>query len=87
MARLESVRTLIALSGQQGLKLHQVDVTTTFLNGELEEEVYMTQPEGFGVSGKEHLICKMKKSIYALKHSPLCWNTTLHNYLKKMGFI
>lgn len=67
MARLESVHALIALSVQQGLKLHQVDVTTAFLNGELEEEVYMTQPEGFVVSGKEHLVCKLKKSIYGLK--------------------
>ena len=87
VARLESVRALIALSVQQGLKLHQVDVTTAFLNGELEEEVYMKQPEGFVVPGKEHLVCKLKKSIYGLKQSPRCWNTALHNQLKKMGFV
>ena len=51
MARLESVRALIALSVQQALKLHRVDVITAFLNGELEEEVYMKQPEGFVVPG------------------------------------
>ena len=61
---MESVRTLIAMSVQQGLQLHQVDVTTAFLNGKLEEEVYMKQPEGFVVPGKEHLVCKLKKSIY-----------------------
>ena len=87
VARLESVRALIALSVQQSLKLHQVDVTTAFLNGELEEEVYMKQPEGFVVLGKEHLVCKLKKSIYGLKQSPRCWNTALHNQLKKMGFV
>ena len=64
MARLESVRALISLSVQQGLKLHQVDLTTAFLNGELEEVVYMKQPEGFVIPGKEHLVYKLKKSIY-----------------------
>ena len=47
----------------------------------------MTQPESFVVSGKEHLVCKLKKRIYGLKQSPRCWNTALHNHLKKMGFI
>ena len=58
MVWLESVRALIALAVQCGLKLHQVDVTTAFLNGELEEEVYMRQPEGFAAKGKKHLVCK-----------------------------
>ena len=53
VVRLESVQTLIALAGQYGLNLHQVDVTTAFLNGELEEDVYMKQPEGFIAEGKE----------------------------------
>ena len=87
VVRLESVRTLIAMSVQQGLQLHQVDVTTAFLNGELEEEVYMRQPEGFVIPGKEHLVCKLTKSIYGLKQSPRYWNAALHNHLKKLGFI
>ena len=56
VVRLESLRMLIALSVQQNLKLQQVDVTTAFLNGSLEEEVYMRQPEGFEAKGKEHLV-------------------------------
>lgn len=87
VVRLESVRTLIAMSVQYGLQLHQVDVTTAFLNGELKEEVYMRQPEGFVTPGKEHLVCKLKKSIYGLKQSPRCWNTALDSHLKKMGFV
>ena len=80
-------RTLIAVSVQKGLKRHQIDVNTAFLNGEPKEEVYTKQPEGYVIPGKEHLVCKLKKSIYGLKQSPCCWNTALHNHLKKMGFV
>ena len=74
-------------SVQFGLQLHQVDVTTAFLNGELEVEVYMQQPRGFVFEGKENLVCKLKKSIYGLKKSPRCWNTALDKQLKEMGFV
>ena len=87
VVRLESFRTLVALAVQHGLKPHQVDVTTAFLNGELEEEVYMRQPPGFIATGQENLVCKLKKSIYGLKQSPRCWNSALHNQLKEMGFL
>ena len=86
VARQESLRVLIALSVQYGLKLHQVDVTTAFLNGNLEEEVHMTQPKGFVTKGEENRICKLKKSIYGLKQSPRCWNTVFDSHLKEMGF-
>ena len=84
--RHESIRVLLALCVQYGLKLHQVDVTTAFLNGNLEEEVYMAQPEGFVSEGAQHLVCKIKKSIYGLKQSPRCWNTALDKHLKSIGF-
>ncbi len=83
--RQESLRTLTALS-KCGLELHHVDVTTAFLKGTLEEEVYMKQPRGYEKKGKEHLVCRLKKSIYGLKHSPRCWNTALDSHLKRMGF-
>ena len=67
--------------------LHQLDVTTAFLNGTLREEVFMKQPEGFVKKGQEHLVCKLKKSIYGLKQSPRCWNTALDEHLGKIGFI
>ena len=86
VVRQESLRYLIALSVQQGLTLEQVDVTTAFLNGTLEEEVYMRQPEGFVAKGKEELVCKLKRSIYGLKQSPRCWNSVLDSYLKELGF-
>lgn len=86
VARQESLRVLLALSVQYKLKLQQVDVVTAFLNGNLEEEVYMAQPEGFVSPGQEHLVCKLKKSIYSLKQSPRCWNSALDAYLKQIGF-
>ena len=67
VVRLESLRTLVALSVQYGLKLHQIDVTTAFLNGELKEEVFMKQPVGFIKEGQEHLVCRLKRSIYGFK--------------------
>ena len=63
VVRQESLRTLVALSVQHNLELHHVDVTTAFLNGVLEEEVYMQQPKGFMKPGEEHLVCKLNKSI------------------------
>jgi len=54
----------LALVAHFDLDLQQMDVKTTFFNGDLEEEVYMKQPEGFSFSSGEHLVCKLKKSIY-----------------------
>ena len=59
----------MALVAHYDLELHQMDVKTAFLNGDLEENVYMDQPMGFSVEGKEHMVCKLKKSIYSLKVS------------------
>ena len=64
-----------------------MDVKTAFLNGELSEEVFMSQPEGFVEQGKESFVCRLKKSIYRLKQSPRCWNTALNDHLKKMKFV
>lgn len=86
VVRFESIRTLIGLAVKKELHLHQLDVGTAFLNGELKETIYMKQPEGFEILGKEHLVCKLKKSIYGLKQSSRCWNEALDKHLKSMGF-
>ena len=86
VARLESLQTLLALAVQDGLRVHHMDVTTAFLNGELKEEVYMDQPEEFQVQGKEDRVCKLNRSLYGLKQAPRCWNVTLDERLKEMGF-
>ena len=77
---------MIALGAQHKLQLHQMDVLTAFLNGELDEEVYMQQPEGFVEEGKEHMVCYLKRSIYGLKQSPRCWNHVLDSKLREMKF-
>ena len=77
VVRFESIRFLLAMGAQHKLQLHQMDVSTAFLHGELTKEVYMQQPEGFIESGKEHLVCHLQQSIYGLKQSPRCWNHTL----------
>ena len=87
VVRQESLRALIALCVHNDLQIHQIDVTTAFLNGKLEEEVYMKQPEDFIKRGEEHLVCKLQKSIYGLKQSPRCWNSVLDDQLNKMVFI
>jgi len=84
--RFELVRTVIAIAIQYNLKLHQMDITTAFLNGNLKEEVYMKQPEGFVIKSQEHLVCRLKRSIYWLKQSPRCWNSALDDQLKLMEF-
>ena len=83
VVRSESVRSVISLACKEGLKLHQMDVTTAFLNGELDQEIYMRQPKGFTANGQEHLVCRLKKR---LKQSSRCWNQVLDTQLKKMGF-
>ena len=84
--RFECIRSIVALAVQNKMFLHQMDVTSAFLNGDLEEEVYIKQPEGFVKKGQEHLVCRLKRSLYGLKQAPRCWNMTLDSLLKQIGF-
>ena len=86
VVRAESIRTIIAHAANNKMLLLQMDIKTAFLNGNLKEEVFMKQPKDFVVKGQEHLVCKLKKSIYGLKQSPRCWNKALHDHLCKIGF-
>nr|KYP66638.1 Retrovirus-related Pol polyprotein from transposon TNT 1-94 [Cajanus cajan] len=69
VSKKDSLRIIMALVAHYDLELHQMDVKTVFLNGDLEEDVYMDQPMGFINKGKEHMVCKLKKSIYGLKQA------------------
>ena len=70
VARLTTIRTLIVVAASYGLIIHQMDVKTAFLNGELDEEIYMDQPEGFIADGQENKVCRLIKSLYGLKQAP-----------------
>jgi hypothetical protein len=67
VARLTTIRVLLSLAASYSLIIHQMDVKTTFLNGELEEEIYMDQSDGFTANGQEGKVCKLLKSLYGLK--------------------
>ena len=86
VARYTSMRSLLALANTQDLEIHQMDVKTAFLNGSLDCEIYMSQPEGFVDPDRPNHVCKLKKSIYGLKQSARCWNSTLDEYLKSVGY-
>ena len=86
VARFGSIRTLLAIAAKRKMYVHQMDVHTAFLNGKLEEDIYMSQPEGFEVRGKEDLVCHLHSSLYGLKQSPRCWNKELSCHLVKTGF-
>ena len=63
-----------------------MDVKTTFLDGDVEEEIYMKQPKGFAVKGKEEQVCKLKKSLYGLKQSPRMWYQKFDTFIWGLGF-
>src|SRR5271154_501924 len=87
VVKLASIRILLAIAAIFGLEIHQMDVVTAFLAGELEEEIYMEQPEGFEIGTKEDdLFCRLRKSIYGLKQAPRIWNQKIRRFLKSMGF-
>ncbi|KAL0298331.1 UNVERIFIED_CONTAM: Retrovirus-related Pol polyprotein from transposon TNT 1-94 [Sesamum radiatum] len=86
VARLTTIRVLIALASVYNLSIHQMDVKTAFLYGELEEEIYMNQPEGFVAHGNERKVCKLVKSLYRLKQAPKQWHEKFDQTILAFGF-
>ena len=82
----DSFRIIIALVAHYDLELHHMDVKTAFLNGNLDENVYMAQPKGFVVEGKERMGCRLKKSIYGLKQASRQWYLKFNSTIGKFGF-
>lgn len=87
VTRLETVRLLLALSAKKNWEVHHLDVKTAFLNGEIKEDVYVSQPEGFEKTGKEHLVYKLKKALYGLRQAPRAWYAKLNSCLENFGFL
>src|SRR6185312_2692389 len=74
VARIESVRLLLALAAQEGWPVHHMDVKSAYLNGELQEEVYVRQPPGFVVEGQEDKVLRLDRALYGLRQAPRAWN-------------
>ncbi|WRX11509.1 Reverse transcriptase [Theobroma cacao] len=87
IAMLKSIRILLAIAAYHDYEIWQMDVKTSFLNGNLQEEVYMTQPEGFISNANANKVCKLQKSIYRLKQASQSWNIHFNEVVKGFDFI
>ncbi|GJS22417.1 zinc finger, CCHC-type containing protein [Tanacetum coccineum] len=87
VARITTVRLLLALVAIHNLVIHQMDVKTAFLNGALEEEAYIKQPEGFVMPSNEHKVCKLVKSLYGPKQAPKQWHQKFDEVMLSSGFL
>ena len=86
VVKFDTIRNLLAFAIQNDLLIHQIDVVTTFLNGVIDQEIFMEQPDGYVVRGQESKVCKLKRSLYGLQQSPRCWNQVLNTLLSSNGF-
>jgi hypothetical protein len=85
VARYTSIRTIIALAAKMKWTLHQMDMKTTFLNGVIEEEVYIEQPQGFEVEDMRSHVCRLKKALYGLKQAHRAWYGRIGSFLMSLG--
>ncbi|GJX53109.1 retrotransposon protein, putative, ty1-copia subclass [Tanacetum coccineum] len=86
VTRITSIRMVLAIAALRNLEVHQMDVKTAFLNGDLEEEIYMNQPEGFIAPGQESKVCRLVKSLYGLKQAPKQWHQKFIHTMLESGF-
>ncbi|GKD29717.1 ribonuclease H-like domain, reverse transcriptase, RNA-dependent DNA polymerase [Tanacetum coccineum] len=86
VARIETVRLILALAAYHGWQVHHLDVKSAFLHGDLKEEVYVTQPEGFIQQGNSGKVYKLTKALYGLRQAPRAWNVKLDQTLKSLDF-
>ncbi|KAL8104982.1 hypothetical protein AgCh_028950 [Apium graveolens] len=86
VVKMTTVRIVLSIVAAEELHLEQLDVKTVFLHGDLEDDIYMVQPEGFQVAGKENLVCKLIKSLYGLKQAPRQWYLKFDSFMMKNGY-
>ena len=87
VARYSSIRSVLAIANQLDLEVHQMDVKTAFLNGDIENETYMEQPEGYVDKSRPNMVCKLQKSLCGLGQSARCWNIAIDRFLKASGYV
>ena len=76
----------MSIIAAENIHLEQLNVTTAFLHGDLDEEIFMAQPKGFEVQDKENLVCKLHKSLYGLKQAPRQWYKKFNEFMRNSGF-
>lgn len=86
VARLETIRLLLALAAHEGWQVHHMDVKSAFLNGDLKEEVHVQQPLGYIDNKHKHKVLRLHKALYGLRQAPRAWNAKLDNTLISLGF-
>jgi len=87
VARMETIRLIVAIAVKSNRSMYQLDVKFAFLNGELEEEIYVNQPPGFKIKGKEEYVYKLNKALYGLKQAPRAWSKKIDSFLVQQGFL
>ena len=83
---LKSIWILLSIAAHLTYEIWQIYVKTVFVNGHLKECIYMMQPDGFIEKGQEHMLCKLKRSIYGLKQASRSYNTRFDQGIKSYGF-
>ena len=86
VAKFITIRCILAITAAMDWEIYQMDVKTAFLNGVLDVVIYMNQPEGFVQKDKEHLVCKVIKTLYGLKQSPRAWYQRIDSFFINEGF-
>ena len=86
VVKMSSIRVVLAIAASSDLEIEQLDVKTAFLHGDLDKEIYMVQPEGFQVKGKENLVCRLRKSLYGLKQAPRLWYMKFESFMTTHGY-
>ena len=86
VAHMDTIRIVLAIVVQSKLYVYQMDVKSAFMNGYLDEEVYVEQPQGYEFQGQEHKVYRLKNVLYGLKQAPRSWYSRIDSYLIENGF-
>lgn len=84
VAKMSTIRTILSIAARDNMHLSQFDVSTAFLYGSIDEEIFMKPPEGY--NDNTGLVCKLTRSLYGLKQAPRCWNNCIQGFLQNVGF-